>query len=492
MSDVGVAAMRRVHIVTFAQDGGTRTVSLKRSLIVFGVILKLLLIAWAAFSLYLLMFRDTLVGKLIADQAQMRVEYEQKLAAERMKLDEASLQQASARETFEGRLRELLSRQAQLETRTELVAQLLRGPGADQAAARPRMSAAGPPVAISDRQVGPAAKPQAGDPLKAIADFAGQKPRPVDDGAGVSSYAEEPPLSTPSPQQQPTLGVASPPPPAGPAANKTRLPGPRAQLFEDAPRPSELALAGPMSIESVSRSLDSVERLQVEALVHANSRTVVAVDKMRGMLKSSGLDLTRLARISRKGSGNTGGPFLALPKDTATKDLPNSSFDTLLHGLKVHLEEHDQLAHAISLLPIRSPLQSQLEITSPFGARKDPFGMGWALHPGVDLHAEEGTIVRATAAGKVVNAAYAGGYGNMVEIEHSEGVNTRYGHLSAILVSEGQMVTAGMPIGRVGSTGRSTGPHLHYETRIDGEPVDPMRFLKSSDILTAAAAGGVD
>jgi murein DD-endopeptidase MepM/ murein hydrolase activator NlpD len=213
---------------------------------------------------------------------------------------------------------------------------------------------------------------------------------------------------------------------------------------------------------------------------------------MRGVLRSSGLDLSRFAHAARKGTSNTGGPFMALPRDAGLKDPPNTSFDALLHGLKVRLEEHDELSRAIALLPIRSPLLGHLEITSPYGARKDPFGMGWALHPGVDLHAEEGSIVRATAAGKVVNAAYTGGYGNMVEIEHAEGVNTRYGHLSAILVSEGQMVTAGMPIGRVGSTGRSTGPHLHYETRIDGDPVDPMRFLKSSDILMSAAAGGVD
>jgi hypothetical protein len=92
MSDVRVTAMRRVHIVTFAPDGGSRTVSLRRSLLIGGALLKVLLIVWAAFSLYLLLFRDTLVGKLVADQAQMRVEYEQKLAAERMKLDEAALQ----------------------------------------------------------------------------------------------------------------------------------------------------------------------------------------------------------------------------------------------------------------------------------------------------------------------------------------------------------------------------------------------------------------
>jgi murein DD-endopeptidase MepM/ murein hydrolase activator NlpD len=242
----------------------------------------------------------------------------------------------------------------------------------------------------------------------------------------------------------------------------------------------------PVSIETVVNSLDTVERLQVEALEHANSRAAVEIDQLRGALKRSGLDPTRFAQRKKMKTSDTGGPFLPLPREGAV-----AGFDVLLHGLKVRLEEHDELSRTISMLPLRQPLGGRLEITSGYGARKDPFGMGWALHPGVDLRAEEGTIVRATAAGKVVNASYAGGYGNMVEIEHGEGMSTRYGHLSAILVSEGELVTAGTPIGRVGSTGRSTGPHLHYETRIDGEPVDPLRFLNSSDILVAVT-GGVD
>ena len=487
MSDVSVTAVRRVHIVTFASDGGSRTVSLRRSFLLAAAALKLLLILWAAFSLYLLMFRDTLVGKLIADQAQMRVEYEQRLTAERMRFDEVEVHDAAARETFEGRLKELLSRQAQLETRTESVAQLLRSGNPDQASTHAR--SAGPSSTNGlERQGTNLPKAPVADPLKAIADFAGQKPRPIDEGSGVSSYAEDPPLAPPSPPAQAVGGPTVPTPPAGAGA---RLPGPRVELRQDIEPANKFALAGPASIESVARSLDSVERLQVETLEHANSRAEVAVDKMRGLLRNSGLDVGRFAHFARKGAG-IGGPFLALPKDAATRDGRGSGFDLLLHGLKVRLEEHDQLSRAIALLPLRSPLTAQLEITSPFGARKDPFGMGWALHPGVDLHAEEGTIVRATAAGKVVNAAYTGGYGNMVEVEHAEGVATRYGHLSAILVSEGQMVSAGQPIGRVGSTGRSTGPHLHYETRIGGEAVDPMRFLKSANILTAATAGGRD
>ena len=100
------------------------------------------------------------------------------------------------------------------------------------------------------------------------------------------------------------------------------------------------------------------------------------------------------------------------------------------------------------------------------------------MHAGIDFREESGAPVRATANGVVDEAGWAGGYGNMVEIAHGNGLATRYGHMSEILVTNGEKVVIGQIIGRVGTTGRSTGPHLHYETRINGQAVDPMRFLR--------------
>ncbi len=108
------------------------------------------------------------------------------------------------------------------------------------------------------------------------------------------------------------------------------------------------------------------------------------------------------------------------------------------------------------------------------------------MHTGLDFRAEHGAPVRASGAGQVVGAEYAGGYGYMVEIDHGNGVSTRYAHLSAITVSAGETVETGAVLGRAGSTGRSTGPHLHYETRIDGEAVDPQRFLRAGARLSLA------
>jgi murein DD-endopeptidase MepM/ murein hydrolase activator NlpD len=131
-------------------------------------------------------------------------------------------------------------------------------------------------------------------------------------------------------------------------------------------------------------------------------------------------------------------------------------------------------------VPIRKPINGELDTTSGFGVRLDPFLHSPAMHTGLDFRGETGEPVHATANGSVTHAGWSGGYGRMVEIDHGNGFATRYGHLSAIEVEVGQSVRIGQTVGRVGSTGRSTGPHLHYETRVDGEAVDPQRFLRAA------------
>jgi murein DD-endopeptidase MepM/ murein hydrolase activator NlpD len=123
---------------------------------------------------------------------------------------------------------------------------------------------------------------------------------------------------------------------------------------------------------------------------------------------------------------------------------------------------------------------------SGFGYRSDPFNHHSAMHPGLDLAGPIGTPIYATADGVVLRAGWnSGGYGNLVEIDHGRGITTRYGHMSAILVRPGDRITRGQQVGRMGSTGRSTGSHLHYEVRIDGRAVNPMPFMKSTDYVLA-------
>ena len=130
-------------------------------------------------------------------------------------------------------------------------------------------------------------------------------------------------------------------------------------------------------------------------------------------------------------------------------------------------------------MPVRRPVLGEPDISSGFGMRIDPFIRAPAMHTGMDFRGDTGDPVRATADGNVTVAGWQGGYGKMVEIDHGNGLTTRYAHLSDIGVKVGQRVRAGHIIGKVGSTGRSTGPHLHYETRVDGEAVDPRKFLRA-------------
>src|SRR4029077_4768499 len=126
--------------------------------------------------------------------------------------------------------------------------------------------------------------------------------------------------------------------------------------------------------------------------------------------------------------------------------------------------------------------------SSGFGVRLDPFIRAPAMHTGVDFRGETGEPVRATANGTVSNAGWSGGYGRMVEVHHGHGFVTRYGHLSAIDVRVGQPIRIGQTVGRLGTPGRSTGPHLHYETRVDGEAVDPQKFLRAGARLGSVAS----
>ena len=136
----------------------------------------------------------------------------------------------------------------------------------------------------------------------------------------------------------------------------------------------------------------------------------------------------------------------------------------------------DRLLHAVAFTPMGYPKISSL--TSYFGYRSDPFESDNAeFHPGIDFKGERGDAAKCTADGRVVGAGWNGGYGNCVRIAHTNGFETLYGHLSRITVHIGQKVTAGEKIGEIGSTGRSTGNHLHYEVRKNGKPVNPISYL---------------
>jgi murein DD-endopeptidase MepM/ murein hydrolase activator NlpD len=172
----------------------------------------------------------------------------------------------------------------------------------------------------------------------------------------------------------------------------------------------------------------------------------------------------------------TGGPFEAVQPLKAG----DAHFKALFSNWK-RIEKGDYGTVAI---PSAQPVQGSA-LTSGFGVRSDPFRGRAAMHAGIDLAGPIGTPIYATADAVVGRSEWSGGYGNLIELNHGRGIQTRYGHLTRSAVSAGQRVKRGQLIGYMGSTGRSTGSHLHYEVRIDGKAVNPVPFMQSNELLAA-------
>jgi murein DD-endopeptidase MepM/ murein hydrolase activator NlpD len=223
------------------------------------------------------------------------------------------------------------------------------------------------------------------------------------------------------------------------------------------------------SLGRVEASLDRVEQRQTLALNQMENRYEGKAHLMRGVLSRLGLRVDTPAAI--------GGPFVPVK-------LPaGESFERSMMRVNLARADADRLSATLVAVPVRKPVTGEIDLTSPFGVRMDPFVHEAAMHTGLDFRGEMGEPIHATAAGTVTIAGWTGGYGKMVEIDHGNGLATRYGHLSEIDVSVGDKIRIGQIIAKLGSTGRSTGPHLHYETRVNGEPVNPQKFLDAGDKL---------
>lgn len=239
-------------------------------------------------------------------------------------------------------------------------------------------------------------------------------------------------------------------------------------LGEDLLSPQRLdgrqsSIAG--KLERVAASLDRVEQDESATVERMQARYENKTREIKGVLASLGLRYDAAPQAE-------GGPFVPVRLPPA-----NETFARALTRVAIARAQAQDVTNALSFVPLRRPLTGELDVSSGFGVRIDPFVHQPAMHTGMDFRGSVGDPVHATAAGKVVKAGWDGGYGQMVEIDHGDGLSTRYGHLSEIDVTVGQKVRIGEVIGRLGSTGRSTGPHLHYETRINGEAVNPAKFL---------------
>jgi len=217
--------------------------------------------------------------------------------------------------------------------------------------------------------------------------------------------------------------------------------------------------------------LESAERLAVQQLTE---RTININDNMQRVIEMAGLDVEKVLQGNSSLLKGQGGPFIvAKPDGKAASELKASLTD-----LGHYLRQSEGLQDIMRRMPLAPPLTSY-RVTSSFGKRRDPINKRWAAHYGLDMGAPFKSSVYVAAPGVVKLAGWKGKFGKMVEIDHGGGLKTRFGHLHKILVKRGQRVDFRDKIGLLGSTGRSTGAHLHYEVIFKGRSMNPLKFFKA-------------
>ncbi len=387
--------------------------------------------AWSAATATYFAFRDDVLTRLLARQASMQYAYEDRIAELRARLDRTTSRQLLDQEQFDQKLDQIVRRQSALESRASALSAL-------------------PDIGVTGSI----------------------KPAPR---SSLSSDSGTSAIPKPSPINDTVIFVA---PPDREARLESRTPAPMTN------QPTQFAKVQGLdtTLVRLQTSLDQVEGRQIATLNAVEDQYESRIRRMRGVFTDLGLDLNQMQGATPPSPrGGIGGPFVPVkpPKDGDT-------FERQIYRINITRAQVDRLNRTLALVPYRKPVLGEVEFSSGFGVRTDPFLGRPAMHTGLDFRASMGDPVRATANGKVENAGWSGGYGRMVEIDHGNGLSTRYGHLSEIKVRVGDTIKIGQIIGAVGSTGRSTGPHLHYETRIDGEAVDPQKFLRAGVRLSSS------
>jgi murein DD-endopeptidase MepM/ murein hydrolase activator NlpD len=230
-------------------------------------------------------------------------------------------------------------------------------------------------------------------------------------------------------------------------------------------------------LADLQRRLDAVQTSQQTVAQQLAERTLSGVEEVEKIVTMTGLDVERLLAVAAEDlNSNKGGPFInpAVITDAEATELVMAS----VADLDSAVARLEGLQRVMRSLPITAPLDNYYA-TSGFGRRTDPFTGTVAMHEGLDLVAKVGDPVLATAPGTVIYADWQGDYGRLVEIDHGLGITTRYAHLKEISVEVGQVVDYRDQIGLLGNSGRSTGPHVHYEVRFNDRPFNPMNFLKA-------------
>jgi len=429
--------------------------------------LTLILLGWVAFASVNVIFKDRIIAAKDHRYQQMQGTYENRVADLQLSYEELNNALVSAEDRFK-------STADELEAKQQNVARLL-----------------------SQKQVVDAALTgKAGTPLRTVSERVRAGAETASDSVGTGSSFLAAPVGAipPAPSGGKTFfgsgasqlnimpDPVEPQPTTARPAKASMLDGGLLQFAEsffESRRPQAPAhAANNPALQSLSAVTDKLVQISSSenTLLTSLDRSVSArIADVKGVLGRVGVSA---AQAERSGGG-MGGPLLPI-QSVQIDGVSDTSFTQAYEGTLAHTAELQMLFGALRHVPLTTPVHGgQFEITSGFGPRVDPFTGHFAFHPGVDFAGPWGSTVAATAAGTVVFAGPHAGYGNLVEIDHGLGFHTRYGHLSGVLVRVGTRVSAGTPVGRLGSTGRSTGPHVHYEVWLASRLRDPAKYIQT-------------
>lgn len=250
-----------------------------------------------------------------------------------------------------------------------------------------------------------------------------------------------------------------------------------AHALNDKSQAAERGMSLSGRVSELQERLASLKDSQSGLLDRIAETSQSEIRRLRGILASTGLRVDRLLEAQGVTSTGTGGPFEAAPRDSVVASVEDG-VEAALGNASGMIDQLEGLQRIVRSLPLAAPLD-YYHISSPYGVRTDPINGESAIHRGLDFGSKFRATVLATAKGTVIFAGWKGKFGRFVEIDHGNGVVTRYGHLRRIMVSRGDKIEFRTPIGQMGNSGRSTGTHLHYEIQVNGASVDPQKFLKA-------------
>jgi len=426
--------------------------------------LSLIFLGWVAFSTVNVIFKDRIISAKDHRYQQMQSAYENRVADLQLSYDELNGALVSAEDKFKATADELQNKQNTIRKfidRKRQVDALVSNPDATLLSQTPATATGGASGSDSVDMTGPVGDTDSSDDNVSGGSALPVMPQPVQPQPRTAKSNHASLLDLGGAVGRIT-GILF--------GNRAAKPVGASTAFERHPALKILA-AETARVSKIGGD---------ETILMAQAQTEVAagVGTIQTLLRNTGIDANQFAQKYEAAHG-MGGPDVPL-QSVHIEGIGDVAFQTAYLRASAVLTQMDELLGAMRHVPLTVPVSGpEFERTSGFGARVDPFTGRYAFHPGVDFAGPWGAAVHSTAPGVVVWAGARGGYGNMVEIDHGLGIHTRYGHLSSILVRVGARVVKGSPVGKLGSTGRSTGPHVHYEVWYDDVVRNPSKFIEA-------------